>query len=210
MSCASRSYRSVCLDWICRATLLLFCLFEHVDGFRCRLDELGGIASKSGFQIREDTNSLLGTTLIVQLRCDVCCSQSGAHHGQRDQHAIPSVAMWRTWEGARSSARGCGDPMSVATFFASAISLQQGKPPPLPCLSASAFALHLIPRFCLLTRVTALRWLLILAEQRLSCGSLYNATFVLLESFGARSCERHTSHKAHRNFRTTQKDCSAC
>ena len=70
-----------------------FYLFEHVDGFRSRVDELGGIASKSGFQIREDTNNSLGTTPIAQLRCDVCCSQSGAHHGQRDQHAIPSVAM---------------------------------------------------------------------------------------------------------------------
>ena len=71
---------------------------------------------------------------------------------------FPVLQCGETWEGARSSARGCGDPMSVATFFASAISLQQGTPPP-PCLSASAFALHLIRRFCLLTRVTALLWL---------------------------------------------------
>ena len=94
--CVSRSNWSVCLDWICRATLLFFYLFEHVDGFRARLDEVGGRASESGFQKREDTNNLLETTPLVQLRSDVWWSQSGAHHGQRDQHAIRSVAMWRT------------------------------------------------------------------------------------------------------------------
>ena len=39
--------------------------------------------------------NLLGTTPLVRLRSDVCWSQPGAHHGQRDHHVIPSVAMWR-------------------------------------------------------------------------------------------------------------------
>ena len=93
--------------------------------------------------------------------CDVMFAVLSQEHitDNETNTQFPVLQCGETWEGARSSARGCGDPMSVATFFASAISLQQGKPPPLPCLSASAFALHLIPRFCLLTRVTALLWL---------------------------------------------------
>ena len=160
MSCASRSYWSACLGWICRATLLLFCLFEHVDGFRCRLDELGGIASKSGFQIREDTNNLLGTTPIVQLRCDVCCSQSGAHHGQRDQHTIPSVATWRNL--GRST-------IICAAAVVIRCQLRRSLPVQFPCSKVNLLLFLVFPllrsrcisfpRFCLLTRVTALLWL---------------------------------------------------
>ena len=72
-----------------------FYLFEHVDEIFAGADSMSLEALLVSLVFKYVRTRTTCTTTIVQLRYDVCCSQSGAHHGQRDRRAIPSVAMWR-------------------------------------------------------------------------------------------------------------------